>query len=333
MPSLDGDPIRRGAASRLGRMTDRPTPKRPDAAAAAGRPGSRAPRPGPAPRARSASRASRPSATSIEPLYGPWSVPDDADARIGLPGEPPFTRGIHPSGYRSRLWTMRMFAGLRRRRGHQRPVQAPARRRPDRPLDRLRHADALRLRHRRRRGRGRVRDLRRRRQPLADMEVLLDGLPLDRVSTSMTINSPAAPIWAMYIVAAEKAGVPRAALEGTTPERHPQGVHRPEGVPVPARAVDAPRDRHDRVRDARDAALEHDLDLAATTSARPARPRSRSWRSRSPTGWPTSRRRSSAGLRVDDFAPRLSLLLQQPQRLLRGDRQVPGARGGSGTSS
>ena len=51
---------------------------------------------------------------------------------------------------------------------------------------------------------------------LADMEVLLDGLPLDRVSTSMTINSPAAPIWAMYIAAAEKRGVPRAALEGTT---------------------------------------------------------------------------------------------------------------------
>src|SRR5256885_15529080 len=48
------------------------------------------------------------------------------------------------------------------------------------------------------------------------MEVLLGGLPLDKVSTSMTINSPAAPIWAMYIVAAEKAGVPRAVLEGTT---------------------------------------------------------------------------------------------------------------------
>jgi methylmalonyl-CoA mutase N-terminal domain/subunit len=51
---------------------------------------------------------------------------------------------------------------------------------------------------------------------LADMEVLLAGLPLDKVSTSMTINSPAAPIWAMYIVAAEKAGVPRGRLEGTT---------------------------------------------------------------------------------------------------------------------
>ena len=50
---------------------------------------------------------------------------------------------------------------------------------------------------------------------LADMEALLAGLPLDRVSTSMTINAPAAPIWAMYIVAAEKQGVPRAALEGT----------------------------------------------------------------------------------------------------------------------
>ena len=51
---------------------------------------------------------------------------------------------------------------------------------------------------------------------LADMEILLSGLPLDRISTSMTINSPAAPIWAMYIVAAEKAGVPRDRLEGTT---------------------------------------------------------------------------------------------------------------------
>src|SRR4029078_166552 len=51
---------------------------------------------------------------------------------------------------------------------------------------------------------------------LADMEVLLAGLPLDKVSTSMTINSPAAPIWAMYIVAAEKAGYARASLEGTT---------------------------------------------------------------------------------------------------------------------
>ena len=50
--------------------------------------------------------------TTIERLYGPWSLPEDAEARIGLPGESPFTRGIHPTGYRGRLWTMRMFAGF-----------------------------------------------------------------------------------------------------------------------------------------------------------------------------------------------------------------------------
>ena len=61
----------------------------------------------------------------------------------------------------------------------------------------------------------------------------------------------------------------------------------------------------------------------ATTSARRARPRRRSSRSRSRTASPTSRRRSRPGLDVDAFAPRLSLLLQQPPRLLRGDRQVP----------
>ncbi len=50
----------------------------------------------------------------LEPLYGPWSMPAGFDPLrdVGLPGEPPFTRGIHPSGYRSRLWTMRMFAGF-----------------------------------------------------------------------------------------------------------------------------------------------------------------------------------------------------------------------------
>ena len=80
---------------------------------------------------------------------------------IGLPGEPPFTRGIHPSGYRSRLWTMRMFAGFGAAEDTNAPVQGPARGRPDRPVDRLRHADAVRLRHGRPGGRGRVRDVRR----------------------------------------------------------------------------------------------------------------------------------------------------------------------------
>ncbi len=146
---------------------------------------------------------------------GRWVDADDV-RDIGLPGEPPFTRGIHPTGYRSRLWTMRMFAGF----GAAEDTNARFRSLLDAGQTGLSIAYDMPTLY------GYDTD-----DPeaegefgtcgvavssLADMEVLLGGLPLDRVSTSMTINSPAAPIWAMYIVAAEKAGVPRAALEGTT---------------------------------------------------------------------------------------------------------------------
>ncbi len=146
---------------------------------------------------------------------GRW---DDFDPLrdIGLPGEPPFTRGVHPSGYRSRLWTMRMFAGF----GAAEDTNARFRQLLAAGQTGLSIAYDMPTLY------GYDTD-----DPeaegefgtcgvavssLADMEVLLDSLPLDRVSTSMTINSPAAPIWAMYIAAAEKRGVPRAALEGTT---------------------------------------------------------------------------------------------------------------------
>jgi methylmalonyl-CoA mutase, N-terminal domain len=155
----------------------------------------------------------------VDGLYGPWSIDEqgiDPLRDIGLPGEPPFTRGIHPSGYRSRLWTMRMFAGF----GAAEDTNARFRQLLDAGQTGLSIAYDMPTLY------GYDTD-----DPeaegefgtcgvavssLADMEVLLAGLPLERVSTSMTINSPAAPIWAMYIVAAERAGVPRAALEGTT---------------------------------------------------------------------------------------------------------------------
>jgi methylmalonyl-CoA mutase, N-terminal domain len=152
----------------------------------------------------------------VERLYGPWSLAGaDPLADVGFPGEPPFTRGIHPSGYRSRLWTMRMFAGF----GAAEDTNARFRQLLDAGQTGLSIAYDMPTLY------GYDTD-----DPeaegefgtcgvavssLADMEVLLDGLPLDRISTSMTINSPAAPIWAMYIAAAEKRGVPRAALEGT----------------------------------------------------------------------------------------------------------------------
>ena len=154
--------------------------------------------------------------TTVERLYGPWSSPDADPLRdIGFPGEPPFTRGIHPTGYRSRLWTMRMFAGF----GAAEDTNARFRQLLEAGQTGLSIAYDMPTLY------GYDSD-----DPeaegefgtcgvgvssLADMEILLDGLPLDAVSTSMTINSPAAPIWAMYIVAAEKAGVPRDRLEGT----------------------------------------------------------------------------------------------------------------------
>jgi methylmalonyl-CoA mutase N-terminal domain/subunit len=152
----------------------------------------------------------------IERLYGPWSLPDDAEERIGLPGDPPFTRGIHPTGYRSRLWTMRMFAGFgaaedTNARFHQLLAAGQTGLSIAYDMPTLYGYDTDDPEAEGEFGTCGVAV-----SSLADMEVLLDGLPLERVSTSMTINSPAAPIWAMYIVAAEKAGVPRDRLEGTT---------------------------------------------------------------------------------------------------------------------
>ena len=153
----------------------------------------------------------------IRRAYGPGDEDAvDPGRDIGEPGAPPFTRGIHPTGYRGRLWTMRMFAGF----GSAEDTNARFRALLDAGQTGLSIAYDMPTLY------GYDTD-----DPeaegefgtcgvavssLADMEALLEGLPLDRVSTSMTINAPAAPIWAMYIVAAEKKGVPRAALEGTT---------------------------------------------------------------------------------------------------------------------
>ncbi len=148
-------------------------------------------------------------------------TPLDLDGRdlldtVGLPGQPPFTRGIHATGYRGRPWTMRMFAGF----GSAEDTNARFHRLLDAGQTGLSIAYDMPTLY------GYDTD-----DPqaegefgtcgvavssLADMEVLLDGIPLDHISTSMTINSPAAPIWAIYIAAAEKRGYPRGILRGTT---------------------------------------------------------------------------------------------------------------------
>jgi methylmalonyl-CoA mutase N-terminal domain/subunit len=145
---------------------------------------------------------------------GAWSDFDPV-RDVGYPGEAPFTRGIHPTGYRTRLWTMRMFAGFgaaedTNERFHQllRAGQTGLSIAYDMPTLYGYDTDDPEAE-------GEFGTCGVAVSSLADMEVLLDGLPLDRISTSMTINSPAAPIWAMYIAAAEKRGFPRAQLEGT----------------------------------------------------------------------------------------------------------------------
>ena len=157
--------------------------------------------------------------TSSEPinrLYTPLDMSDTEDeSDLGLPGEYPFTRGVHPTLHRSKLWTMRMFAGF----GTAEETNARFKYLLDQGQTGLSIAFDLATLM------GYDTD-----QPealgefgkcgvavssLKDMELLLDGIPLDKVSTSMTINSPAAIIWAMYIAAAEKQRVRADQLRGT----------------------------------------------------------------------------------------------------------------------
>ena len=139
----------------------------------------------------------------------------DYDRDMGLPGEYPYTRGVQPTMYRAKPWTMRMFAGFgtaedtnKRFKYLLSQGQTGLSTAFDMPTlygyDTDHELAAGEF------GKCGVAV-----SSLADMEVLFDGLPLDKITTSMTINSPASVIWAMYIVNAEKRGFPMASLGGT----------------------------------------------------------------------------------------------------------------------
>jgi len=157
------------------------------------------------------------SGAPVHRLYTPASVVDlNYDRDLGLPGRYPFTRGVHPTGYRGKLWTMRMFAGFgsaeeTNARFHYLLEQGQTGLSIAFDMPTLYGYDTDAPEAIGEFGKCGVAI-----SSLADMEILLSGLPLDRVTTSMTINSPAAIIWAMYIAAAEKRGIPRSALGGTT---------------------------------------------------------------------------------------------------------------------
>jgi methylmalonyl-CoA mutase, N-terminal domain len=142
-------------------------------------------------------------------------APRDPDADIGLPGEYPFTRGVQPTMYRGRLWTMRMFAGFGT------PEQTNARFKYllaegqtglstafDFPTLMGYDSDSPR-------SLGEVGMCGVAVDTLRDMEVLFDGIPLDKVTTSMTINGPAIVLLAFYVALADKRGISRKLIGGT----------------------------------------------------------------------------------------------------------------------
>lgn len=156
------------------------------------------------------------SGETINELYTPVDLDRfDYLKELGFPGEYPFTRGIHPTMYRCRLWTMRQFSGFgtaedtnKRYKyllSHGQTGLSVAFHLPtlmgldsDHPL-----------------ARGEIGKCGVSIDSLADMEILFDGIPLDKITTSMTINPPAAILWAMYIVVAEKQGVSPKVISGT----------------------------------------------------------------------------------------------------------------------
>ena len=151
----------------------------------------------------------------VEPLYTPDNVAVDHDRDLGFPGEPPYTRGVYPSMYRGRLWTMRQFAGFgtaeeTNARFHYLLEHGQTGLSVAFDMPTLMGYDSDHPRSLGEVGREGVAV-----DSLEDMERLFAGIPLGEVSTSMTINSPAAILVAFYACVAEVQGVPRSELRGT----------------------------------------------------------------------------------------------------------------------
>jgi methylmalonyl-CoA mutase N-terminal domain/subunit len=155
------------------------------------------------------------SANEVEPLYTALDVDAQSAETLGVPGTYPYTRGIHPTGYRGKLWTMRQFAGF----GSAADTNARFKFLLEHGQTGLSTAfdfpTLMGYDSDHPRSLGEVGKTGVAISSLADMEILFDGIPLDQVSTSMTINGPAIILWAFYIAAAEKQGVSSDKLRGT----------------------------------------------------------------------------------------------------------------------
>jgi len=156
------------------------------------------------------------SGCDLDPVYGPPSgAADERFERIGWPGEYPFTRGLHATGYRGKPWTIRQFAGFgnaaqTNERYHQILAAGGGGLSVafDMPTLMGRDSDDARAV-------GEVGHCGVAIDSATDMDVLFDGIPLGQVTTSMTISGPAVPVFCMYLVAAERRGVSPDQLDGT----------------------------------------------------------------------------------------------------------------------
>ena len=267
----------------------------------------------------------------VRALYTREDLPADVDASIGLPGEFPFTRGVYPSMYRGRLWTMRQFAGFgtaeetnerfRYLLDHGQTGLSTAFDMPS-----LMGYDSDHVRSLGEVGREGVAV-----DSLDDMETLFAGIDLGRVSVSMTINAPAAIMMAFYVVAAEAKGVPRDRLGGTVQaDILKEYIAQKEwcfpvdpamrllGDMIEWCAKEMPR-WHPvsisgyHIREAGSTAAQ---ELAFTLK----------------DGLTYVRQAVDRGLDVDDFAPRLSFFLTRTSIFSRRSRSI-GRRGGSGRVS
>jgi isobutyryl-CoA mutase large subunit len=155
------------------------------------------------------------SGEELEPLYSPANTEIDHDRELGHPGEYPYTRGVYPTMYRGRLWTIRQFSGFGSARdtnerykmllssggtglsvAYDMPTLMGRDSDDPRALGEVGHCGVAV-------------------DSVADMQTLFDGIPLGDTTTSMTISGPAVVLFAMYLVAAERQGVPWKDLDGT----------------------------------------------------------------------------------------------------------------------
>jgi methylmalonyl-CoA mutase N-terminal domain/subunit len=151
----------------------------------------------------------------VEPVYTPLELSPDVISATGLPGQFPYTRGIHPTMYRGRLWTMRQFAGFGTAEDTNERYKFLLERGQTGLSVAFDFPTLMGYDSDHPRSEGEVGKCGVAISSLADMETLFDGIPLDKVSTSMTINGPAAMLFCFYVAAAERQGVPIDQLQGT----------------------------------------------------------------------------------------------------------------------